>query len=124
MNKSEFKSIMTMIKGAYGSKFHETTTEMLDTWYNCLSDLDGDRLRAAAAQYIKDNHYVPAIADLRTAYKNMPDPEPDAFDRFKNLPADTIKELMQLGIITEDAGIDLYNATTEHVELLQRAGAL
>lgn len=124
MTKAEFKTIMIMAKAAYGNKFQELTAEVLDTWYNCLSDLDGDKLKTAAEQYIKDHQYPPTISELREAYRNVLAAEPDEFDRFKNMPPETVKQLMDMGIITEDAGIDLYNATPEHVELLQRAGAL
>jgi len=124
MTKPEFRSIMIIVKASYGNKFHELTNEVLDTWYNCLSDLDGNRLKTAAERYVKDHQYPPAISELREAYRHVPAPEPDEFDRFKNIPPETVKQLMDMGIITEDAGIDLYNATHEHVELLQRAGAL
>lgn len=124
MTKPEFKPIMTMIKGAYGGKFHTLTAEVMDTWYSCLSDLDGSRLEEAAAQYIKANQFPPSISDLRTVYKSLPAAEPDEFDRFKGLAPETVKELMGLGIITEDAGIDLYYATPEQIRLLQEVGAL
>lgn len=124
MNKAEFVAMMETLKAAYGKKFHDLTKEVASTWYNCLSDLDGDRLKTAAERYIKDHQYPPTISELREAYRNVPAPEPDDFDRFKNIPPETVKQLMSMGIITEDAGIDLYNATSEHVELLQKAGAL
>lgn len=124
MSKAELAEIMEMLKYAYGSKFHELTKEVVSAWYSCLADLDGKRLKTAAEQYIKGHQYAPTISALREAYQSVPAPEPDAFDRFKNLPPEVVRQFMDIGIITADAGINLYDATAEQIQLLQESGAL
>jgi len=131
MDENKFCEIMAMIKGAYGAKFQELTTDVMDTWYNCLSDLDGDRLKTAAGRYIKEHQYPPTIADLREACYKIPIVKPvdislsDNFDvRFQNLTQDQKTEFLKLGIITKDAGINLYDAEPEHIRILKESGAL
>lgn len=130
MTKPGFKIIMIGIKDAYGGKFQELTSSVLDTWFICLSDLDEDRLKAAAARYIKNNQYPPTIADLREVYRSVPIPEPGPFDRFKNMPAGSVDVLISLGIITPDGGLDLWpvweagEAGKEYFKMLQEGGIL
>jgi len=53
-----------------------------------------------------------------------PDMAEKESDRFRNLSPEIVEEYRALGIITEDDGLDLYDATGEQIKLLQEAGAL
>lgn len=68
MDKKKFVEFMKKIKAAYGSKFQELTSEMLNTWHECLDDLDEKRLSESLRNYIKTNEFPPTIADLRKGY--------------------------------------------------------
>lgn len=126
MDKKEFGSIMSTIKGAYGDRFQDLTEPMLSVWYRCLSDLDGNRLFMATCSYIKYKQYPPTIADLREEYRNVrvEEPEEDMFERFSSLPPEVFEELKQAGIIDEEGCINCFDATPEQIKTLQECGAL
>lgn len=126
MSKSEFREMMELVKGAYGDRFQELTKKVLSVWYDCLSDLDGNRLLLAARKYIKNRQYPPTIADLRNEYRGMhaEEPEEGPFDRFRNLPEAAFEEYRRLGIIDDDGGIECGLATPEQIRILQESGAL
>ena len=124
MDENRFCEIMAMIKGAYGERFQKLEPDVLDTWWNCLSDLDECRLAEAARRYIKSNQFPPTIADLRNIYRGVSAPEPKPFDRFKNVAPDMIEELLEAGLITTDGGVDYGDLSEVQFKALREAGAI
>lgn len=131
MNRSDFQKVMEAVKEAYGDRFQKLTTSMLNVWYSCLDDLDGDRLLRAARNYIKEKQYPPTIADLREAYRDTRWTEPaegkeekDPFGRFQTMQEDVFEEFRRSGIIDDTGCIECLNATDDQIRILQECGAL
>lgn len=131
MNRNEFQNVMETIKEAYGDKFQKLTTLMLNVWYDCLSDLDGEQLLKATGNYIKEKKYPPTIADLREEYRETRISKPieeseeeNPFERFQSLPQEVFEEFRRIGIIDEEGCIECLNATEEQIKNLQECGVL
>lgn len=68
MSKQDFFEIMDMLGGAYGAKFAQADPTVAKVWYECLQDLQYERLRDSVIQWIQENKFPPTIADLREVY--------------------------------------------------------
>lgn len=64
MNKTEFKSLIEQISAAYSNLF-VVTPDVLNVWFENLSDLDFKAVEGALKAFIRQNHYPPTISDLR-----------------------------------------------------------
>lgn len=68
MNKQETTQIITLLAGNY-NKISEKTKEqkqmMLNTWYECLNDLDYNLVLQAVKKTIIESEYPPTIHEIR-----------------------------------------------------------
>lgn len=68
MNRQETIKIITLLAGNY-SKIAEKTKEqkemMINTWYECLGDLDYELILRAVKKTIIENEYPPTIHEIR-----------------------------------------------------------
>lgn len=64
MDKNVFAEIMRKIKYAYGDRFQELSSGVLNTWYESLKDESPETLSRAVIGYIQENKYPPTICDL------------------------------------------------------------
>ena len=68
MNKQETVQIITLLAGNYEGIANKTPKQrelMLNTWYECLNDLDYDVVLKAVKKTIIDNPYPPTIHEVR-----------------------------------------------------------
>lgn len=91
MNKKEFIQIFSLIKASYplsNAQFDDTT---MAVWYEMLKDLDYATCSNAVTGYIKNNKYMPQIADIREACNK----EVKAFVRPYNEAWDDVMQLVR-----------------------------
>ena len=68
MNKQETAQIITFLAGNYNSIAEKTKEQkelMLNTWYECLGDLDYNLVLQAIKKTIIESPYMPTIHDVR-----------------------------------------------------------
>lgn len=68
MNKQETTQIITLLAGNYESIANKSQVQrqmMLNTWYECLNDLDYNLVLQAVKKSIIDSPYPPTIHDIR-----------------------------------------------------------
>lgn len=68
MNKQETTQVITLLAGNYNSiaeKTKEQKQMMLNTWYECLNDLDYKLVLQAVKKTILESPYPPTIHDIR-----------------------------------------------------------
>lgn len=68
MNKQETAQVITLLAGNYNSiseKTKEQKQMMLNTWYECLNDLDYKLVLQAVKKTILESPYPPTIHDVR-----------------------------------------------------------
>ena len=68
MNKQETAQVITLLSGNYNSiaeKTKEQKQMMLNTWYECLNDLDYKLVLQAVKKTILESPYPPTIHDIR-----------------------------------------------------------
>ena len=68
MNKQETAQVITLLAGNYNSiaeKTKEQKQMMLNTWYECLNDLDYKLVLQAVKKTILESPYPPTIHDIR-----------------------------------------------------------
>lgn len=68
MNRQETTQIITLLAGNYSSiadKTKEQKIMMLNTWFECLGDLDYQLVLQAVKKAIIDSPYPPTIHDIR-----------------------------------------------------------
>ena len=68
MNKQETAQVITLLAGNYNSiaeKTKEQKQMMLNTWYECLNDLDYQLVLQAVKKTILESPYPPTIHDIR-----------------------------------------------------------
>lgn len=68
MNKQETAQVITLLAGNYNTiadKSREQKSMMLETWYECLNDLDYKVVLAAIKKCIIESPYPPTIHDIR-----------------------------------------------------------
>lgn len=77
MKKSEMVQIITLLAGNYESIANKSQTQramMLDTWQECLGDLDYKLVLQAVKKTIIENPYPPTIHDIRKNAVEMINP--------------------------------------------------
>lgn len=68
MNKQETAQIITLLAGNYNTiaeKSKEQKLMMMNTWYECLNDLDYDLVLQAVKKTIIESEYPPTIHEVR-----------------------------------------------------------
>ena len=68
MNKQETTQIITLLAGSYESIANKSQIQrqmMLNTWYECLNDLDYNLVLQAVKKTIIENQYPPTIHEIR-----------------------------------------------------------
>lgn len=68
MNKQETTQVITLLAGNYNTiseKSREQKAMMINTWYECLSDLDYNLVLSAVKKCIIESPYPPTIHDIR-----------------------------------------------------------
>ena len=68
MNKQETVQIITLLAGNYETIANKTPKQrelMLNTWYECLNDLDYEIILKAVKKTIINNPYPPTIHEIR-----------------------------------------------------------
>ena len=77
MNKQETAQVITLLSGNYNSiaeKTKEQKQMMLNTWYECLNDLDYKLVLQAVKKTILESPYPPTIHDIRKNATEMINP--------------------------------------------------
>lgn len=77
MKKTEMVQIITLLAGNYDSIANKSQTQrelMLNTWYECLGDLDYTVVLQAVKKSIIDSSYPPTIHDIRKNAIDMINP--------------------------------------------------
>lgn len=68
MNKQETTQVITLLAGNYNTiseKSREQKAMMINTWYECLSDLDYNLVLSSVKKCIIESPYPPTIHDIR-----------------------------------------------------------
>lgn len=74
MNKQETTQIITLLAGNYNSisqKTKEQKQMMLNTWYECLKDLEYNLVLEAVKKTIIESEYPPTIHEIRKNIVNL-----------------------------------------------------
>ena len=77
MNKQETIQVITLMAGNYDSIAQKDKTQkelMINTWYECLGDLDYNLVLQAVKKTIIESPYPPTIHDIRKNAINMINP--------------------------------------------------
>ena len=77
MNKKETIQVITLMAGNYDSIAQKDKTQkelMINTWYECLGDLDYNLVLQAVKKTIIESPYPPTIHDIRKNAINMINP--------------------------------------------------
>lgn len=77
MNKQETTQIITLLAGNYNSisqKTKEQKQMMLNTWYECLKDLEYNLVLEAVKKTIIESEYPPTIHEIRKNIVNLTQP--------------------------------------------------
>jgi hypothetical protein len=77
MSRTEMVQIITLLAGNYESIANKTQTQrelMLNTWYECLGDLEYNLVLQAVKKTIIDSPYPPTIHDIRKNTVEMINP--------------------------------------------------
>lgn len=80
MNKQETAQIITLLAGNYSNiaeKTKEQKSMMVNTWYECLNDLDYNLVLQAVKKAIIESPYPPTIHDIRKNAINFINPTED-----------------------------------------------
>lgn len=84
MNKQETTKIITFLAGNYDSIAKKDINQkniMVNTWYECLQDIDYKLVQEAIKKSIMESPYPPTIADIRKgAYELIKGEERTAID--------------------------------------------
>lgn len=84
MNKQETTKIITFLAGNYDSIAKKDINQkniMVNTWYECLQDIDYKLVQEAIKKSIMESPYPPTIADIRkNAYELVKGEERTAID--------------------------------------------
>ena len=78
MNKTETVQVITLLAGNYDSIAKKDTTQkqlMIDTWQECLGDLDYRLVLQAVKKTIIESPYPPTIHDIRKNAIEMVNPD-------------------------------------------------
>lgn len=68
MNKQETMKALTLLAGNYqqiANKDKEEKMIMIETWYECLKDLDYEAVMEAIRKTIQTSSYIPTITEIR-----------------------------------------------------------
>lgn len=68
MTKEETFNIITLLAGNYDSIMNKTKEQkkiMIDTWYECLGDLDYSLVKQAVKKTMTETKFIPTIAEVR-----------------------------------------------------------
>lgn len=88
MTKEETIKIITFLAGNYESIFNKTKEQkkiMVDTWYECLGDLDYKLVAEAVKKTITESNYTPTIAEVRqNAIKLITPPTETGIEAWKD----------------------------------------
>lgn len=68
MDKPKFIKFMQKIKDGYGNRFQDLSDGVLKVWYECLGNLDEEKLNASLVNHMRKSEYPPAVADLQKEY--------------------------------------------------------
>lgn len=68
MDKKNFCEVAGILRNAYRRHDFLIGTDEGNVWYECLQDLQYERLRDSVIQWIQENKFPPTIADLREVY--------------------------------------------------------
>lgn len=71
MEKEQFKILAKAMSVAWPNSSFMTETEQLDIWFSMLKDIPYRVASAAVQKYMSENHYPPAIADIRKEAANI-----------------------------------------------------
>ena len=77
MNKAETVQVITLLAGNYDSVAKKDATQkqlMINTWQECLGDLDYKLVLQAVKKTIIESHYPPTIHDIRKNAVEMVNP--------------------------------------------------
>lgn len=78
MNKTETVQVITLLAGNYDSIAKKDTTQkqlMINTWHECLGDLDYKLVLQAVKKTIIESPYPPTIHDIRKNAIEMVNPD-------------------------------------------------
>jgi hypothetical protein len=124
MDVERFECIMIKLKTAYGGKFPDLTDDVMDIWYDMLSDLECGRMDDAVKDYIQHKAFPPTIAELRDKYYNtIPKEKAKTADRFAEIPAEIRREYEELGIV-DGQTLNVAQADDKQIKYLQQSGIL
>lgn len=65
ITKDEFKDIMKTIVALFPKEELKLSKDMMDIWYEALSDLNFEKTRKGTIKYAQTNQWMPTIADIR-----------------------------------------------------------
>lgn len=77
MNKQETVQVITLLAGNYDNIAKKDSTQkqlMINTWYDCLGDLDYKLVLQAVKKTMIEKPYPPTIADIRQSVVDMTNP--------------------------------------------------
>lgn len=64
MDKKQFVEIMKKIKSAYGERFGELNSDMMNTWYEALNVFTVEMLKESVIEFIRENRFPPTVCDI------------------------------------------------------------
>lgn len=116
MNKKQATQIITLLANSYenvGQKDISQKVAMVNTWYECLKDLEYEEVLTATYDIIKTSKYAPTVSEIRKTVeqnKKMLEPKQEWKEiDIENLTAEeydmfvknkiTTKELIERGKI-------------------------
>ena len=67
MDKRIFKQMMEFLSSVYPKV--QLSVDVLNSWYECLKDLDEKSFQNTVIEWAKENRYPPTISELRNACK-------------------------------------------------------
>lgn len=72
ITKDEFKEIMKTIVALFPKEELKLSKDMMDIWYEALSDLDYRRASEGLVLYAQESNWMPTIADIRKYANKVP----------------------------------------------------
>lgn len=102
MNRQETVQVITLLAGNYDSIANKTDTQkqiMIETWYECLQDIDYKLVQGAIKKSIMQSSYPPTVADIRKrAYEIINPNEKTAIDAWN----EAYKMICNSGYMTKE----------------------
>ena len=65
MTKTAFSKIIKLIADLFPQSKTQFTKDVIEAWYEALSDSDYERMRKGIIKYAQNNQWSPTIADIR-----------------------------------------------------------